>query len=152
MNLLLDLLASVVALVTLYRVIVFLLSKCCFTQAKPLTNIVIQPPLGDDFLSVVGNPKAIWRYAALKYVEVLGELTGVTLVSRGMMYSVGPATRAKILFKLMVRLGVRKGVGAYLTFLKVLRGCSDKEKVFDECVEFRKWSEEIRKCLMKLRS
>lgn len=149
MNLLLDLLASVVAFVTLYRVVVFLTSKCCFTQAKPSTNIIIQPPLGDDFLSIVGNPKAIWRHAALKYVEVLGELTGVMLVSRGMMYSVGPATKAKILLRLMARLGIRKGVGAYLTFLKVLRGCSDEEKVFDECVEFRKWLEEIRKCLMK---
>lgn len=149
MNLLLDLLASIVALVTLYRVVVFLMSKCCFTRAKPLTNIVTQPPLGDDFLSIVGNPRAVWRHAALKYVEVLGELTGVTLVSRGMMYSVGFATKAKILFKLMVRLGVREGVSAYLAFLKVLRGCGDEEKVFDECVEFRKWSEEVRKCLMK---
>ncbi len=149
MDLLLDMVALAVTLVTLYRVVVFITSKYCFTQAEPLTNIVIQPPLGDDFLSIVGNPKAVWRHAALKYVEVLGELTGVTLVSRGMMYSVGPVTKAKILFKLMMRLGVRKGVGAYLTFLKVMRGCGDEEKVFDECVEFRKWSEEISKCLMK---
>jgi len=149
MNLLLDVAALAVTLVTLYRVVAFLMSKCCFTQAKPLTNIVIKPPLGDDFLSIVGNPKALWRHAALKYVEVLGKLTGVTLVSRGMMYSVGPATKARILIKLVARLGVRKGVGAYLTFLKVLRGCGDEEKVFDECVEFRKWSEEIHKCLMK---
>jgi|GEM_PF-4470793 len=149
MNVLLDLLAMIVALVTMYRAVTFLMSKCCFTQAKPLTNIVVQPPLGDDFLSIVGNPKAVWRHAALKYVEVLGELTGVRLVSRGMMYSVGPATKAKILLRLVARLGVRKGVGAYLTFLKVLRGCVDVGKVFDECVEFRKWLEEIRKCLMK---
>ena len=151
MNVLLDSLASIVTLVTLYKVVVFLTSKCCFTQAKPLSNIVVQPPLGDDFLSIVSNPKAVWRHAALKYVEVLGELTGVRLVSRGMMYSVGPATKARILLKLVTRLGVRKGVGAYLTFLKVLRGYGDggEEKVFGECVEFRKWLEEIRECLMK---
>jgi len=149
MSLLLELIALIIMLVTLYRVVVFLISKCCLTQVKPVTNIVIQPPLGDDFLSIVGNPKAIWRHAALKYVKVLGELTGVTLVSRGMMRSVGPATKAKIMFKLVTRLGTRKAVGAYLTFLKVLRGCSNEEKVFDECAEFRRWLEEIRKCLAK---